>query len=212
MRIKNKQIFTLIVLLCSVLCFPMDRVLAADDAVEIPLKVKQIFELKKDKKEADLTGMYEFRALDADAPMPEDNENNVYSFSMEGETAETILSLQYFQAGIYHYQLKQVTEDKDQYQYDRSCYTITVYIKNDEKGQFIPQVIVEKGDGKKYGELEFQNSYQGKTSEDPNPSEPKTPVKTGDQTNAKRYLVCAAGALLLIIMIGKSLANMKRNR
>ena len=198
MRIKNKQIFTLIVLLCSVLCFPMDRVLAADDAVEIPLKVKQIFELKKDKKEADLTGMYEFRALDADAPMPEDNENNVYSFSMEGETAETILSLQYFQAGMY--------------QYDRSCYTITVYIKNDEKGQFIPQVIVEKGDGKKYGELEFQNSYQGKTSEDPNPSEPKTSVKTGDQTNAKRYLVCAAGALLLIIMIGKSLANMKRNR
>ena len=42
---------------------------------------------------------------------------------------------------------------------DRSSYIIAVYIKNGENGKLVPQVIAEKNDGKKYGELMFYNSY-----------------------------------------------------
>ena len=37
---------------------------------------------------------------------------------------------------------------------DRSSYIIADYIKNGEKGELVPQVIAEKNDGKKYGELQ----------------------------------------------------------
>ena len=37
---------------------------------------------------------------------------------------------------------------------DRSSYIIAVYIKNGENGKLVPQVIAEKNDGKKYGELQ----------------------------------------------------------
>ena len=37
---------------------------------------------------------------------------------------------------------------------DRSSYIIADYIKNGENGELVPQVIAEKNDGKKYGELQ----------------------------------------------------------
>lgn len=48
---------------------------------------------------------------------------------------------------------------KENYTYDRSSYIIAVYIKNGENGKLVPQVIAEKNDGKKCGELMFYNSY-----------------------------------------------------
>ena len=51
------------------------------------------------------------------------------------------------------------SENKENYTYDRSSYIIAVYIKNGENGKLVPQVIAEKNDGKKYGELMFYNSY-----------------------------------------------------
>ncbi|MFQ7420354.1 MAG: hypothetical protein ACLRNZ_11075 [Blautia massiliensis (ex Durand et al. 2017)] len=48
---------------------------------------------------------------------------------------------------------------KKNYTYDRSSHIIAVYIKNGENGKLVPQVIAEKNDGKKYGELMFYNSY-----------------------------------------------------
>lgn len=50
-------------------------------------------------------------------------------------------------------------EAKENYTYDRSSYIIAVYIKNGENGKLVPQVIAEKNDGKKCGELMFYNSY-----------------------------------------------------
>lgn len=51
------------------------------------------------------------------------------------------------------------SESKENYTYDRSSYIIAVYIKNGENGKLVPQVIAEKNDGKKCGELMFYNSY-----------------------------------------------------
>ena len=74
---KNKRVCILMALLFSFLCFPSDKVLAASNMTEVPLTIKQSFEIKNPAKEMDFTGNYEFCALDVDSPMPEGCEKRV---------------------------------------------------------------------------------------------------------------------------------------
>ena len=62
-------------------------------------------------------------------------------------------------SNVLHFHISDNRIDKENYTYDRSSYIIAVYIKNGENGKLVPQVIAEKNDGKKYGELMFYNSY-----------------------------------------------------
>ncbi|MED9966550.1 MAG: FctA domain-containing protein [Blautia sp.] len=204
---KSKRIFVLAVLLFCFLSFPGSQVFAAPDMAEVPLTVKQSFVVKNPAKEMDFTGNYEFRASDKEAPMPKGAKDGVYSFSLNGEQTETTIYLQYSHKGVYRYRLIQTTKDRELYQYDRSCYEISVHIKDGENGKMIFQVVAEKGDGKKSGELEFRNSYQGNAPGDSEPSNPSDydeqnePVKTGDTTPIMVYVLLAAGALLLIAVL-----------
>ena len=156
---KNRQILVLAALLFSFLCFPADKVLAASNVVEVPLTVKQNFEENSNEKGIDLTGTYEFRALDIGIPMPGDSDNDRHVFVLDGNNAEKMISLQFQHGGVYRYHFVQTSKDKENYTYDRSSYIIAVYIKNGENGKLVPQVIAEKNDGKKCGELMFYNSY-----------------------------------------------------
>ena len=97
---KNRQILVLAALLFSFLCFPADKVLAASNVVEVPLTVKQNFEENSNEKGIDLTGTYEFRALDIGIPMPGDSDNDRHVFVLDGNNAEKMISLQ-FQHGEY---------------------------------------------------------------------------------------------------------------
>lgn len=201
---KSKRIFALAALLFSFLSFPVNQVFAAPDMAEVPLTVKQSFVVKNPAKEMDFTGTYEFCTTDEETPMPEGTKDGIYSFSLNGEQTETTIDLQYLHAGVYHYQLDQTTAEKKGYQYDKSCYDITVYVKNGENGELIPQVVAKKGEGEKSGELEFLNSYQGKkpgTSAPSDPSKPNKPVKTGDTTHIMAYVGIAAGSLFLILAL-----------
>lgn len=195
---KNRQIFVLAALLFNFLCFPVDKVLAASDAVEVPLTIKQSFEHSSNEKEIDLTGTYEFCALDAGVPMPEDSNNDRYDFILEGAKAEKMILLQFQHGGVYRYQLVQTSKDKENYSYDRSSYIVTVCVKNGENGKLIPQVIAEKSDGKKYEELKFYNSYNKKT---PKPSKPTDQVRTGDSAEVIMYGMIVSVALILIVLL-----------
>lgn len=202
---KNRHIFILVALLFSILCFPVDRVLAASDVVEVPLTIKQKFENSSNEKEIDLTGTYEFRALDVGIPMQEGSNNERYDFILDGNNAEKMISLKFQHGGVYRYQLVQTSKDKENYTYDRSSYIIAVYIKNGENGKLVPQVIAEKNDGKKYGELMFYNSYNKKVDNPSKPSKPSKPaeqVQTGDSTDIKLHVMIASVALMLIVMLG----------
>lgn len=141
---KNRQILVLAALLFSFLCFPADKVLAASNVVEVPLTVKQNFEENSNEKGIDLTGTYEFRALDIGIPMPGDSDNDRHVFVLDGNNAEKMISLQFQHGGVYRYHLVQTSKDKENYTYDRSSYIIAVYIKNGENGKLVPQVIAEK--------------------------------------------------------------------
>lgn len=198
---KNRQILVLAALLFSFLCFPADKVLAASDVVEVPLTVKQNFEQNINEKGIDLTGTYEFRALDIGIPMPEDSNNGRHAFILDGNNVEKMISLQFQHGGVYRYQLVQTSKDKENYSYDRSSYIITVYIKNGENGKLIPQVIAEKNDGKKYAELIFYNSYNKKIHNPLKPSKPTDSPQTGDSTDIKLYVMLASVALMLLVVL-----------
>lgn len=204
---KSKRIIALAALLFSFLSFPVSQVFAASDMAEVPLTVKQSFVVKNPAKEMDFTGTYEFCTTDEEAPMPEGTKEGIYSFSLNGEQAETTIDLQYLHAGVYHYQLEQTTAEKKGYQYDKSCYDIMVYVKNGDNGELISQVVAKNEDGEKCGELEFLNSYQGNPTESSEPSnpaktnDPSKPVKTGDTTPIMMYVLLVVGALLLIVVL-----------
>ena len=116
---KNRQILVLAALLFSFLCFPADKVLAASNVVEVPLTVKQNFEENSNEKGIDLTGTYEFRALDIGIPMPGDSDNDRHVFVLDGNNAEKMISLQFQHGGVYRYHLVQTSKDKENYTYDR---------------------------------------------------------------------------------------------
>lgn len=201
---KSKRIIALAALLFSFLSFSVSQVFAASDMAEVPLTVKQSFVVKNPAKEMDFTGTYEFCTTDEEAPMPEGTKEGIYSFSLNGEQAETTIDLQYLHAGVYHYQLEQTTAEKKGYQYDKSCYDIMVYVKNGDNGELISQVVAKNEDGEKCGELEFLNSYQGKKPgafAPSDPSKPNKPVKTGDTTHIMVYVGIAAGSLFLILAL-----------
>lgn len=109
---KNRQILVLAALLFSFLCFPADKVLAASNVVEVPLTVKQNFEENSNEKGIDLTGTYEFRALDIGIPMPGDSDNDRHVFVLDGNNAEKMISLQFQHGGVYRYHLVQTSKDK----------------------------------------------------------------------------------------------------
>lgn len=201
---KNRHVFVLIALLFSLLCSPLDRVLATSTVAEVPFTIKQNFEYSNTQKEIDLTGTYEFCALEDNTPMPENSMNEKYDFILDGTNAKKTIVLQFQQGGVYRYQLVQTSKDKYNYTFDRSVYLITVYITNGDKGELIPQVIAEKNDGKKYGELEFYNSYTKDISKTPNSSKPTDPPRTGNVTNIKLNLAIALCSLLVIIMLLRS--------
>lgn len=190
---KRKSFLLLGILLFSFLFFPANRVSASTPVVEVSLPIKQSFEIKNAKQEVNLTGTYELHASDKNVPMPEQKKGGIYYFDLKGKQAETTISLRYSHAGIYRYQLLQKAKNNTFYQYDKTCYDITVYIKNGDAGQLFPQVVVENGDGKKCGELYFQNKYQGKATE--------APVKTGDQTNIWLYMCIGIGALFVMLAV-----------
>ena len=203
---KSKKAAVLLAMIFGFLCFPIGSIAAVAPVTEVPLSIKQSFETKNPAQVMDFTGEYEFRALDGEAPMPNDRKESKYVFSLDGVQAETTLHLRYAHAGVYHYQLVQLTKDKTYYQYDRSCYDITVYVENGKNEELIPQVIVQKEDGKKYGELVFQNIYKGKEIE---ALQPNHSIGTGDKTDMGMYIFLAISMLLLLMVI---LFCKKKNR
>ena len=130
---------------------------AADTDTTVKIPVEQIFEVNN-SADADKTGSYVLIADQIQNPMPEGSNRRTFTWNMSGNSS-TELIMNVGQVGEYHYKLYQATENKENYTYDRSSYIIAVYIKNGENGKLVPQVIAEKNDGKKYGELMFYNSY-----------------------------------------------------
>lgn len=149
---------------------------AAGNPVEVIIPVIQDFNVQSDSAALPARlGKYELSSPDSDSPMPKGSKNGRFEFSIDGSNTSTAINLSAGKAGVYHYILRQVTEDAEKYTYDRTVYAITVYIENTPDGRFGSQIIVENGADGKCAEIRFENHYQ-------NHSGSVEPPKTGDQS------------------------------
>lgn len=170
---KKKNYMSSFLIGCVLLFYPFTA--EAASSVEVPMTVKQFFLAEEERKEIDLTGTYEFRTLEAENPMPDESQNGIYTFLLEGKQAEQKIYLTYDHAGVYHYELIQTTSEKEDYIYDAGKYRITLYIQNGNDGTLFPEVVAEKEDGKKSGELKFVNRYKTSETGTPAPQKPIPP-------------------------------------
>lgn len=199
MKEKNiKRITILMILILNLMILSVNSVYASENSVEVPLYVKQNFEIHNTKVDSlNQIGTYELTSMSENIPMPNDK-NGTYIFSVNGLNKKIIIPINYSNSGIYKYNLKQTTKDDENYIYDRTNYIITVYIKNIENGQLVPEVIVEKGDGKKCSEINFTNYYKGK--EVSNSSEDNS-INTGDEMNLAFWIIIGTSSIFMLVLI-----------
>lgn len=199
-NIKEKVIRTM--LLLNFIIFSVGKVHASTNEVVVDLPIQQIFKVEKNgSNQLKLIGTYEFTRLTRESPMPNgSNDNDVYPFTMDGKNVTKKLSITFDHEGVYQYRLFQTTKDSEKYIYDKSNYTITVYVKNGADGKLISEVIAEKVDGKKCEELSFQNCYEEKRTSN---TQTQKPVQTGDNTYNDMWLMIYSGSILGIIIFVK---------
>ena len=132
-RIKYYGIFLLP--LCFLLVF-CGKVRAAENSVSVSFPVEQVFQTENQiPEELDRTCQYEFKALNLSNPMPEGTWDNSYIFTIEDNLTVNIEDIVYTHGGVYKYQLRQLTGQKQQgYICDEQVYQLEVYVKNAPAG------------------------------------------------------------------------------
>lgn len=213
----GKNIFHTLILLVIFSLYSVCIAYAGENTVKVSLPVAQEFRLENTISDSvNKAVKCELTAMELDNPMPEGSNNGRYIFTLEDEIS---LDFSYSQVGVYRYQLRQTATDDKQYTYDKTVYTISVYVKNTGSGQLISQVIVENEHGAKCEKLLFQNTFIGKknsTGDDPSKQDTSaedststrtTPPDTGDDTNIVAYLALLLISFLAIVKI----MTMRRN-
>ncbi|MDK0866012.1 FctA domain-containing protein [Clostridium perfringens] len=204
-KIRNKILMAIVVL--SLVLIQNTGVYATENTVNIPLTVRQEFKIStKDSKAIDMIGKYELKAMSENASMPEESKNGSFIFDIDGNDKQFTIPLAYTHGGVYAYQIQQITQYKDNYIYDKNSYKITVYVKNTENNNLIPQIIVKNENNEKCEEICFNNIYKQKNEINEISKIPYKPSginipKTGDTTNIGFYIVILVISLGLLVVL-----------
>lgn len=208
MEIKNvKSKILIAILVFSFVLFQNIGVYAAENVINIPLKVRQDFNIyNKNSKGIDMSGKYELKAISENSPMPKESKNGSFVFNIDGNDKQFSIPLSYTHGGVYTYQIQQITQSKDNYIYDKNSYKITVYVKNAENNHLIPQIIVKNENNEKCEEICFYNIYKQKNKINEISKTPYKPnginvPKTGDTTNIGFYIVILVISLGLLVVL-----------
>ena len=98
---------------------------------------------------------YRLKPLETGNPMPAGSTAEGFTFAITGTKSVAIKLPAYGEAGVYRYKLFQVIgTEKPGYTYDKRVYTIEAHV-NEKLGV---DIIVLNQDGKKAGDIEFENS------------------------------------------------------
>lgn len=202
--LKRKKILVVSMMFLIGLFFGKEDVNANVNKISVELNIQQFFENNLLNKNGEhLKGNYLLEALDSNNPMPSGSQQDKYIFSLKGEKANQIIRFDYENIGIYKYQVKQISTNKENYQYDQSIYSIDIYVLNDANNGFKTQVIVLNQDGTKKSDIQFKNVYSNKKIKDFNQkiiSNKRNKVKTGDEVNYILWLGLAIISLTIITL------------
>ncbi|MGM0209112.1 hypothetical protein IGI96_003636 [Enterococcus sp. DIV0421] len=149
---------------------------------------------------------FELTSEDPNAPLPQAKQ---VSINGEGKVNFSIL---FDKAGIFDYQIHQITQEEKDWTLDHKIYDVTVQVKADGQGNLIPAVVGNaQGSTEKAGNFVFNNHYT-KKAEIPNPSisenlgklnykKSGTMPKTGDMTNSTLYAYIGLGILSVALLL-----------
>ncbi|MCL2814959.1 MAG: LPXTG cell wall anchor domain-containing protein [Oscillospiraceae bacterium] len=131
--------------------------------------------------------MFAFRlaAQNASQPMPSGSVNGVKTIYISGSGRGEFGTWSYDTTGIYYYSVYEVNTGADGYSYDKTVYTITDTVK-DENGQLVLSRVVANEMNKPVTSMIFNNRYSGggtvfpPTTERPTAPETTAPTKPTD--------------------------------
>lgn len=195
---KNKQVKRMLlpaIYVWMLTFLVMFHVYASGNTVQIAIPVIQDFYVQSVSGEPIAqVGNYVLYPKDPESPMPEGSENGRFEFFIDGSNENTEILLVGDKAGVYHYTLRQISEDTDKYTYDKTEYTITLYIQNDADNRLSSQVIVENAEEGKCAEVRFQNYYRV------NGGAPQAPA-TGEQSRIVFWVLLCSASLVGLLAI-----------
>lgn len=205
---RYKKLLWCGVFLIGVLLFPVRRAYASGDALQVSLPIQQIFMVENTASlPVDQTVDYIFAAVSENAPMPEKSKNGQYAFAIQGTQKQFDIPLSFEHGGIYTYTLSVKNKDSGECSYDKTCYTITIFVQN-EKDRLTAQVIVENGKQEKCEEIRYQHTYRAQAQADTNMS---GPTKTGDPGSGMLYLgLVLSGFGILAVLAAKKWCDVEQ--
>lgn len=157
------------------------------------------------------------KADDASYPMPEGAEDGVYIMTITGGGTKNFPTMTYSRVSIYTYTIYQTAGTNKKCTYDKTVYSLTVYVTNAEDGSGLETaaVLYPDAQGDKLSGAAFQNEYEvvkptptPETPAIPAASQtPSAPPKTGDEATPILYAVLIAvslGVIVTLLLIRKS--------
>jgi len=147
-------------------------------------------------------GIFTFKlaARDASNPMPAGSAEGVKMVRITGQGEENFGTWSYGKAGTYYYDISEVNAGEAGYTYDKTIYTITDTVV-DENGRLVLSRVITNAQNKQVTTLAFINQY----------NEGKDGPKTGDEMNKTLYIALfAAGGALAVGAVIFLIASRRR--
>jgi len=170
---EQKKIFSICFLLfaCFFIAMYAQVVHAASKSVLVTIDVKQSFNKVGSSAKVNDEFSYELVSLNEENPMPAESVGNVYKFKVSGTTAYKLGTIEFLEAGVYLYELKNIppTNKPAQYTYDGEVYTIRITVKQ-ESDSLLATISINNSEDKKKDTIPFAHKYQ------PLPSDAKVMV------------------------------------
>lgn len=162
--------------------------------------------VKGDEPDADDTFEFKFKAVSTtaniDMPMPEGSDGDTKTITTKAGTPKEFGDITFRAPGEYYYEISEVDNGLDGYEYDTSVYSLHYTLTVD--GTSLKMTLTTSKNGKEVdiSQYEFVNQYtdEGDSGK----------VKTGDDTNL--ILPAAAFAAALVLLIVLLLKRRKKNR
>lgn len=192
-------------LFCAVLLVPKQ---ASAEGYSCSASVPVEVEVSGEKIPEGMEYQIVLEAVTKDAPMPE---KTVLTVRNEGKAEFGPIA--YTVPEDYQYKVYQLDGKADRFTYDKTAYTVTVRVVNDENGGLRTEVwAVPEGSGGKTDSIRFDNCYQApdppKTHHHSNdsgstswPLTGLTAPQTGDSANLILWISAAAASLAAVVVL-----------
>ena len=199
-------------LFLSVLCFMMVApVVQAEEmpAIKLKAKITQEGTLPNPAQEY----VIKLKAEDISNPMPEGSENGIYTLKITGADSKEFPEIRFLKVGIYKYSIYQEEGKHNRCTYDKSVYSVTVYVTNSENGDGLETttVLYKDHEANKLDEALFHNKYTVIKKEEPEEVVPPVAqeptisggISTADNSEVGMYLALLVGSFGIFAVLSR---------